>query len=472
MKLLKKIGYLFLLFFMYSNSSAQEPGMVSLNSKPAGARVILNGEDTEKTTPFQKAFSPGNYEYRLVHENFRDYSGTFTVKESDLTIVNVELNPIYGILGVIAYPDAEIYVDGERVGNRVFTGHVSLGSHTVTISKEGYLTEETIVVIEEGEDINLRFELKKDSEKPVFENPVNAEYIQNGKSAAKRKDSKKRTFEDPIYAESIRNKEKPLRNRQNNFFIKPYAGLSTSHGFNSTNQGVTQVSNSSFNSVQKELIKYGDSQYIGGAFGFWIKNFGIEFTYQHIIDYYFQNYMYYEYSSSTISTNTKSNYFGKDENILGLSFLIRYPNTPFYLKSGLNYRLNPQIGYIRNYYYQKQDDSNYIEISEVWTYYLDKTLGYQGGLGLDINVFKFLSLFIEGIFTMFYSPASSGYLNYKHHSFDREYFNRTYRNQIDFKDYYNSPESGSNYLDHPREIITREYNLSSLNVIGGLSFKF
>jgi hypothetical protein len=428
-----------------NHSSAQEPGMVSLNSKPSGAKVILNGEDTGRTTPFQKAFTPGNYEYRLAHENFRDYSGTFTVKESDLTIVNIELSPIYGILGVIAYPDAEIYVDGERVGNRIFTGHVSLGSHTVTVTKEGYQTEERVVLIEEGQDINLNFELKKDSEK--------------------------RVFEDPIYADFSQNKKNPTKNKKNGFFIKPYAGLSTSHGFNSTNLGFTQVSNSSYNSVQRELIKYGDSQFIGGAFGFWIKNFGVEFTYQYVIDYLWST-DFYEYSSSTSITNSDYTYFGRDESVLGLSFLIRYPNTPLYLKTGVNYRLDPQIGYIRDYNYQRQDGSNYSNAYESWTYYLDKTLGYQGGIGLDVNIFKFLSLFIEGSFTMYYSPSNSGYLRYGYLSSDDEYFNRAYRNQIDFKDYYYSPDYESNYLDYPNKSITREYNLSSLNVIGGLSFKF
>lgn len=232
MKLIHLKYKLSIFFFVFTFVSyAQEPGMISIISKPSGAKVILNGEDTGKTTPFQRAFSPGNYSYQLVYDGFKDYNDEFQIRESDIHVINAELIPMFSvvkitttpegaevsidgrkkgvtpvvlsdispgvhsvkifknpyevidtalyiedgqyaqfsfelasnlaILGILAYPDAEILINGKRVANRIYTEHFEEGRYVVRAEKDGYASEEKSVTLSKGQDVNLQFELQK-----------------------------------------------------------------------------------------------------------------------------------------------------------------------------------------------------------------------------------------------------------------------------------------------------------------------
>jgi hypothetical protein len=232
MKLVYLKYKLSIFFFVFTVISfAQEPGMISINSKPSGAKVILNGKDTGRTAPFQRAMAPGKYNYQLIHDGFRDYNGEFQIRESDIQVINAELVPLFSIvkiitnpegaevsingrkkgttpltlndipigrhsikitknpyaaidttfsnedgkytelnfnlvsnlaiLGILAYPDAEIFIDGKRVANRIYSGHLEEGSYVVRAEKDGFVPEEKTITISKGQDTNLQFELQK-----------------------------------------------------------------------------------------------------------------------------------------------------------------------------------------------------------------------------------------------------------------------------------------------------------------------
>ncbi len=447
MKQVNKKNILILLFgiFLSIGVVAQNKGMLSINSTPSGAKVFVNGENTGKTTPFQTILSVGNYTYTIKNPGFKDYSGNITIKEDGFKVVNAKLEALnpseFVLLGITAYPDADIYIDGELVGNRIFTDNLSLGRHIVKIQKEGYLTETKEIALTKDNDLKLNFELKKADK-----------------------------IEEPVFIATVNNTEQETtkKERKTTFYIKPFAGLSTSYGYNSTNLKYTQEENGD---KKRVIAGYGDSSFLGGAFGFSIKNISFEISYQHLYNE-FEASRHYRHSNSNYKYYSFSDYSGFDTDMFGFAFILRYPKTPIYFKSGVSYRINTPLSYNYSYRYSsKSNSSNHTEVEEHWHYYLDDAWGFQSALGLNINLLKFLALFVEGSYTMSFTYNKTGALQSGYNSNDDEYYNYPYRNSIVYTSYYNR-YSDDNYLDYPKKELESQFNYSSINIAGGLIFKF
>ena len=78
--------------------------------------------------------------------------------------------PIYGSLIVDGTPmDAVVYVDNKRVGvSPLVYGELLIGSHTVRIEKEGYVKQEKMIAVSEGQEHMLEYTLAKEMPKPTL----------------------------------------------------------------------------------------------------------------------------------------------------------------------------------------------------------------------------------------------------------------------------------------------------------------
>ena len=73
-------------------------------------------------------------------------------------------NYIYGYLEVTSIPDAQVYVDGEYVGDTPYRDFEKVGSHTVTVSKWGYRDSKQNVYINRDMTTSVDFRLQEKTE--------------------------------------------------------------------------------------------------------------------------------------------------------------------------------------------------------------------------------------------------------------------------------------------------------------------
>ncbi|MBU2507488.1 MAG: PEGA domain-containing protein, partial [Bacteroidetes bacterium] len=79
-----------------------EPGFIFVSSIPSGAKVFLDGVNTNHVTPYViPALGAGSYNVKLTLENFKDSTVAATVVVGEETHVNVTLTPVFKTFGPV-----------------------------------------------------------------------------------------------------------------------------------------------------------------------------------------------------------------------------------------------------------------------------------------------------------------------------------------------------------------------------------
>jgi len=122
-------------------------GLLSLDSKPTGAAVILNNE-YRGTTPIKLNVTPNTAQrvqvykagYRLSDHEIslapeQEENKQFALQQ-DIIAVNISVSP----------PDAQVVVDGQPRGRGSQTLSLNTLPHTVSVRKPGYVTQTTDII--------------------------------------------------------------------------------------------------------------------------------------------------------------------------------------------------------------------------------------------------------------------------------------------------------------------------------------
>lgn len=134
---------------------------VSIGSRPAGARVLLDGEDIGET-PLEVEILEGSYELALAKEGFDALSTTLRVianqpqKLGPFTLVESD-----GLLAIDSKPSAATVMVGDQFRGRTPV-ELSLAprkSHTIKISKAGYESIERQVTVDPASSEKLTLTL-------------------------------------------------------------------------------------------------------------------------------------------------------------------------------------------------------------------------------------------------------------------------------------------------------------------------
>ena len=131
---------------------APEPGSIAVTSTPTGAAVWLDGTETgEVTDCLLTDVPPGDHVVTLTREGYADASAPVTVVSGETAAVALELTTLTGSLAVTSTPEgAAILIDGAETGevtNTTLDG-IAVGTHTVTLRKDGYADASAEVAIE------------------------------------------------------------------------------------------------------------------------------------------------------------------------------------------------------------------------------------------------------------------------------------------------------------------------------------
>lgn len=141
------------------------PGQLTLNTNPAGAEVVLDGQrDASWVTPVSlTGIAPGQHTISFSKPGYSTETRTIGVTQGSKSLVSVQLAQLSGGVSVSSTPSGgEIYIDGRDTG-RVTPAQLSVdkaGSHILLVRKQGYLDESTSVNVQFGQTLHVSPTLK------------------------------------------------------------------------------------------------------------------------------------------------------------------------------------------------------------------------------------------------------------------------------------------------------------------------
>ncbi len=142
-----------------------DAGRLSVDSKPAGAQVLLNGAELGKTPLRQPRLPAGRHVLELALAGYNPYREEFEVKAGVEHKVNVTLTPLPGSLAVHTDPPgARVFLNDQYRGDSPFaaTG-LPPGKYVVRAELRGYAPALSTNVLELGGELLVEFKLERDS---------------------------------------------------------------------------------------------------------------------------------------------------------------------------------------------------------------------------------------------------------------------------------------------------------------------
>jgi hypothetical protein len=150
--------------------AAPGTGTLQVRSHTVGADVIVDGQSVGKV-PLEQPLTlpPGEHSIRIVKPGFAPYIDVFTVAKKKPTALEVDLDPVEGVLHVTASVEsAHVFVDGKFVGEAPLQTTMAVGPRAIQVSKGGYRDFFRNVSSVAGQEVALDVKLE---ELPVGLNP-------------------------------------------------------------------------------------------------------------------------------------------------------------------------------------------------------------------------------------------------------------------------------------------------------------
>jgi hypothetical protein len=128
------------------------PGSLVLNTSPGGASVLINDVYRGSTPLIIERIEPGTYGVTFSRFGYAKLSTPLRVESGKTTEVSGALIPLTGSLDITSGPaGARILLDAVNQGvTPVSLPDITVGNHTLTVVKEGYVTAEQRVTVVEG----------------------------------------------------------------------------------------------------------------------------------------------------------------------------------------------------------------------------------------------------------------------------------------------------------------------------------
>jgi hypothetical protein len=134
---------------------------LTLNVPVKGARVILR-DVVVATTAAPLRLNAGKAKLEVTADGYQRYEKELDLPGGESLTVDVTLVPQAGdgTLVIGAEPAASLAIDGKSFGTTPVEAKLPSGSHTVTLSRSGYVTRTTTIVLASGERKQLSLSLE------------------------------------------------------------------------------------------------------------------------------------------------------------------------------------------------------------------------------------------------------------------------------------------------------------------------
>jgi len=136
-------------------------GVVKISTNPDNADIYIDGIYKGKSPIFVFDLISGNHTVEIRKEMYTPYMTSFTLEPDQSADLVYDLAAQFATIGILALPEADIYIDGEIVGNRIFSGRITPGTHTVEVSKKNFVSQTKIIEVLKGDEFKLSFNLDK-----------------------------------------------------------------------------------------------------------------------------------------------------------------------------------------------------------------------------------------------------------------------------------------------------------------------
>ena len=144
-------------------SLTADSAMVTLTA-PDNAEIWINGVK-KGTATWRGTLNSGTYIFEARKEGYRNsrLSQRITSATASQSYTLPAPEPVYGSIMIDGTPlTADVILDGKHIGTLPLKlGNILVGTHTITISKNGYADHKQIVTITEGETANVNVTLKQ-----------------------------------------------------------------------------------------------------------------------------------------------------------------------------------------------------------------------------------------------------------------------------------------------------------------------
>ena len=101
----------------------------------------------------------GTYYYRIISRNYRPSEGIIHLDDSPLKFVEkVVLHPSYATLALKTIEEADIYIDGEKVGTGEWSGILSPGNYNVECRMKNHTDSFNAITVSEGDSLTIYLE--------------------------------------------------------------------------------------------------------------------------------------------------------------------------------------------------------------------------------------------------------------------------------------------------------------------------
>jgi sugar lactone lactonase YvrE len=152
--------------YKYQTPSPPTTGTLSLSSSPSGADVYLNGLHKGTTPYVNLEMQEGAYSVKLSKEDYEDYAMVIRISPGSDTVTSATLakkQEITGTISVESNPSAIVYLDDIEKGiSPLDIPGVSLKSHVIRISKEGYRDYKSTIDVSSSGTYTVKADLTPD----------------------------------------------------------------------------------------------------------------------------------------------------------------------------------------------------------------------------------------------------------------------------------------------------------------------
>jgi PEGA domain-containing protein len=162
LKVILLISIMASVFLFFDSTAASQGGQLVVDSAPAGARVLINGEFYGHT-PMRVRLYPEEYRLRLEKEGYNPYRTRIRIpKRKRLKIfANLEHRNLFGMLMVRSHPPkAKIYVDDQYYGETPERIKLKQGRHIIRLEKDRYKPYYESIDIRRSQKTNINADLK------------------------------------------------------------------------------------------------------------------------------------------------------------------------------------------------------------------------------------------------------------------------------------------------------------------------
>ena len=160
---------------------------VVIDSKPSGAKVFINGNDTGRVTPYQAELMLGKHYYRLEKVGYKTSSGNFVLKMDNKEEIMVPLPANYSkvLFKTNPFVHAKIKISGALQSSKTpLTKNLNAGNYVVEMKHPQYHNIKKVVVVKGGgKQQEVVFKMRpRNGHLKIVSEPYGAEIFINGKS--------------------------------------------------------------------------------------------------------------------------------------------------------------------------------------------------------------------------------------------------------------------------------------------------